>query len=207
MNTIQLKLTKWLWLRPLRMTFKKVDTVTLTDGEAIEVIVYAAKYTGRIAQCTPFGTIIVDELSFVSPRYLMRVVTHELAHKHQWYGYLLYPLVIVFAPFLAFLFLGVIIYLVFSLFNPQFLLLSLFILILMSIITIVFCSYSWFVEYKAEAVTFKKIGIDNVLEIDKQFKPSMKAPLQWRIAALLTHPPQSLVVRIYRHFNKSSDDL
>lgn len=93
---MKLNLTESLWLRPLGATFKRVEIIALTDGKEVEVIVYTGKYTGKIAQCTLFGTIIVDELTFHSPRYLDRVITHELAHKRQWYGYLAYPLAIVF---------------------------------------------------------------------------------------------------------------
>lgn len=119
LNTVQLKLTKWLWLRPLRMSYRKVESVTLPDGEKAEVIVYAAEYTGKVAQCTLFGTIIVDEIAFRSPKYLTRVVTHESAHKRQWYGYLAFPLVIIFGFVAVFLFMGMISLLALSLFHPQ----------------------------------------------------------------------------------------
>lgn len=202
LNTVQLKLTKWLWLRPLHMAFRKVETVTLPDEERTEVIIYTARYTGKVAQCTPFGTIIVDELAFVSPQYLTRVVTHELAHKRQWYGYLAYPLVIVFGLLAAFLLLGMIGLLVLSLFHPQLLIQVLHLLVLICLVVFVPSSYSWFVEYKAEANTFKKLGVDTVLAIDKKFAPRQKAPLPWRIVGFMTHPPQKLMVMVYRRFNK-----
>lgn len=68
-------------------------------------------------------------------------------------------------------------------------------------VVIIPCAYSWFIEYKAEAETFKKLGIETVLEIDSTLPARSKAPVFWRIVNRMTHPPPKLVEKIYRRFN------
>lgn len=67
------------------------------------------------------------------------------------------------------------------------------------------CFYSWFIEYKAEANTFTKLGVNTVLAIDREFAPHQKTPLFWRIIGFLTHPPEKLMVMAYRCFNKPKE--
>ena len=189
LNTLQLKLTKWLWLWPFRLVFRRVELVVLPTEGKTDVIVYAAKYTGRIAQCTLFGTIIVDELTFDSPRYLIRVVTHELTLMRQWYGYLAFPLVMIFGLVAFPMLMGTLSLLILSLFlGPQVLVQALYLLALTSLLVVVPCGYSWFIEYKAEAKTFRKLGIDTVLAIDRDFAPRQKVPVLWHIVGIMTHP-------------------
>lgn len=200
---MQLNLTKYLWLRPLKARFKKVERIALSYGQEVEVIVYAADYTGKIAQHTPFGTIIVDELAFQSPRYLERVITHELAHKQQWYGYLAYPLAISFGLVAFCMLLAALLMFIPSLFlNAKLVVGAIYLLLLAIPVVAIPCAYSWFIEYKAEAKTFKKLGIGTVLEIDGSLPTHPKAPLFWRIVNRMTHPSPKLVERIYRHFNR-----
>jgi len=196
-------LTNYFCLRPFRARFKKVERITLSDGQEVEIVVYSADYTGKIAQHTLFGTIIVDEFAFQSPRYLERVITHELAHKHQWYGYLAYPLVIGFGLLaFAMLFVGMVMLLL-SLFflNSQLAATAGHLLLFAIPVLVIPCAYSWFIEYKAEAATFRKLGIEKVLDIDKDLSAHPKAPLFWRIVHIMTHPPPKLTERIYRRFN------
>ena len=203
MNRVQLNLTKYLWLRLLKARFKEVERITLSYGQEVEVIVYAADYTGKMGQHTLFGTIIVDELAFRSPRYLERVITHELAHKHQWYGYLAYPLAISFGLVGFCMLLAALATFILSVFllSAKSVLEAVYLLLFAIPVVIIPCAYSWFIEYKAEAETFKKLGIETVLEIDSTLPAHSKAPVFWRIVSKMTHPPPKLVERIYRRFN------
>lgn len=203
MNRVQVNLTRYLWLSPLGATFKRVERIPSPDGQEVEVIVYKATYTGKVAQHTLFGTIIVDERAFHSSTYLSRVITHELAHKRQWYGYLAYPLAITFGLAALFMLFGTFIMLLLSLFlNPKLAVQALYFLLLTIPVIIIPCGYSWFIEYKAEAETFKKLGIETVVAIDSELPPQGKAPVLWCIVNRMTHPPPKLTEKIYRHFNR-----
>lgn len=201
---MQLSLTKYLWLRPLKARFKNVERITLSYGQEVEVIVYTANYTGKTGQLTLFGTIIVDELAFFSRRYLERVITHELAHKHQWYGYLAYPLATCFGLVAFCMLLAALVTLILSVFwlGGKLVLWAVYLLLFAVLVVIIPCAYSWFIEYKAESETFNKLGIEAVLEIDSIPPERSKTPLFWRIVNRMTHPPSKLVERIYRRFNR-----
>lgn len=204
MNKVQLNLTKYLWLRPLKARFNKVERIALSCGQEVEVIVYTADYTGKVGQRTPFGTIIVDQLAFHSPIYLERVITHELAHKHQWYSYLAYPLAISFGLVAFCMLFAALVTLILSVFllSARLALSAVYLLLFAILVVIIPCAYSWFIEYKAEAETFKKLGIKTVFEIDSTLPRRSKAPILWRIVNRMTHPPPKLVEKIYHHFNR-----
>jgi len=206
LNKVQLNLTKYLWLRPLKARFKKVERIALSCGQEVEVIVYTADYTGKVGQRTPFGTIIVDELAFHSPSYLERVITHELAHKHQWYSYLAYPLAIGFGLVAFCMLLAALVMFILSVFllSGKSALGAVYLLLFAIPVVIIPCAYSWFIEYKAEARTFRKLGIEAVLEIDSTLPTRSKAPVFWRIVNRMTHPPPKLVEKVYRRFNHLS---
>jgi len=204
LNRVQLTLTRYLWLRLFNAKFKKVERIALSYGQEVEVIVYAADYTGRMGQYTLFGTIIVDELAFRCPRYLKRVITHELAHKHQWYGCLAYPLVIIFGLVAFYMLLAALATFILSVFllSAKSALGAVYFLLFSIPVVIIPCAYSWFIEYKAEAETFRRLGIETVLEIDSMLPAHSKAPVFWRVVNRMTHPPPKLVENIYRRFNR-----
>ncbi|MBA7678952.1 hypothetical protein ES703_87232 [subsurface metagenome] len=76
-------------------------------------------------------------------------------------------------------------------------------LVIGSVAIAVGCSYSWFIEYKADSKAIRTLGMDVVLHAREEMERFPKVPLTWRIIARMTHPPFSCTKRIYQFFNKS----
>ena len=202
MNKVQLTLTK-IWLRLLGDHFQRVDSIKLSDGQEVEAVIFNGRNTIKLGQCTPFNTILVNEILLQTPRLLNRVIMHELGHKRQWYGFLLYPI------FLPILILGILMLpwslalLIRSLFSDSMNVISALQIFFFNILCIIIpFSFSWFVEYKAESFTFKRLGVDEVLAADQEKAFLKRMPFYWLIIKLLTHPPTSLSIKIFRFFNR-----
>jgi Zn-dependent protease with chaperone function len=204
MRNLALKLTKC-WLKQWGLEFKGIRRIKLSDGQQMEVIVFSAGNNPLKAQCTPCNTIILNELLLNNEDFLNRVLIHEMTHKKQWYSWVVYLAVFpIVAGFIVILMaisqLALSIYamnigIVFSAgtsFLTGLLLIS------------IPCALSWLSEYKAEKATFQKLGPEKVLAIDTKMKDlfPQKSSIISRILILMTHPPHSFNVKIYRHFNE-----
>ena len=204
MNKVVLSLTK-LYLRSRKARFVNLSRIKLPGNRGIEFIVYTSDNDFLLGQATVTGAIIVHEKCLGTQELLNYVVAHENAHKRSWYSYLAIPLIIVFwfyglfAVGTSLLYLGVMIatgdYSILTLF---------FSMLVIGLVAItVGCSYSWFIEYKADSKAIRTLGIDVVLHAREEMERFTKVPLTWRIIARMTHPPFSCTKRIYQFFNKS----
>lgn len=211
MNRIQIFLTRYVWL--IGKKYCGVQTFHLEDNTTADAIIYEEKrFSGTAGQLTIFNTIILNKIIMNSAFRAERYLTHELMHKKQWYRFALYPLMAI-AYFAGLLLCISILYLLYIaiaailmsrvVYTPQDIPTALLSIVLYALIIVMACGYSWFIEYKAEAGTFKRLGIDRVVAIDNEFQPPNKVPAEQRIINRMLHPTKNITERIYRHFNRN----
>jgi len=81
------RLTK-LHLHSIKGNYVRTQTVKLPDGKEQEVTVFSGDTCLLIGQHTLLRKIIIHESVFGDKRLLNYVVTHERAHKKQWWAFL-----------------------------------------------------------------------------------------------------------------------
>lgn len=188
MNKVQLMLTK-MHLKLIDGEYREVKTIETIDGSKLEVIIFSKKGNFPLAQVTFASTVIINGRILQSPQLLRYAVTHESAHKRQWYRNFLYGIVIAGC------------YVIWHLASsaPPMLALRYMSVGLLILLVLLF-AFSWFIEYKAICECIKRLGVQAVLDAYSTFWPQLSR--SERIRHLLTHPPIILCARICQHFNR-----
>jgi hypothetical protein len=187
MNKLQMVVTK-LYLRFIGAKYQKIKEIRLTDEDKLEVVVFASEKWKLLGQVTFVNSVIINDKAFRSANLLQVVATHENAHRKQWYKYLIVLLIIAIACCMV-------IYLDRQQFAPV-------PSAGMSVVLlVVICLSSWFLEYKANSETLRKLGVKKVLSAYNVFLDGLTR--MERIERLLTHPPIGFCIRICRYFNRN----
>lgn len=198
MNVVLLWLTKQ-YLRLIDGKFLRIEVIKLLDEEKQEVIVISSDKWPLLGQRTLFGTTIIHESAFSTERLLNYVFIHEIGHKKQWYGFLIYPLIVVcMLGAMAFFLMSLLSLLASLIFlNPSYLLTTLFALCFMALSFAILGIFSWALELDAEFYAIRKLGLWGVLAARADIPKSRKFPWYLRALGLLTHPSTGLTIRIY----------
>ncbi len=189
MNRIQLFLTK-MYLRTIDVKYSGTSKVSLPDSPDLEVVTFSSENDFRLGQATVTKTIIIHDKCFRNKTLLLYVVAHEYGHNRSWYGLLVVPVIL--ALWLYGLFV-----MIWSLLSLH---ISSFIVGLSA--TLIGCILSWILEYKAESIAIKILGVKWVISARRLMSNMPKPPLVWRIISRATHPPFSWTLSIYRFFHK-----
>lgn len=203
MRNVRLALTK-LCLNLNGARFLRVMMVRLPYDREVEIVVYSSKQDSVLGQTTITGVIAIHE-AVLHPSYLLHyILAHEDAHNRQWYSVLSIPITVVFwlcaptALVYGFITLGIFVvrgeigYLFMFL---QSLLLSFF-------LGLILCTYSWFIEYKADCEAIRKLGVHTVRDARNHIANLSRPPRLWRIIARMTNPPISFTIHVCRFFNR-----
>ena len=168
-----------------RGQFEHVESVTLLDGNRWDIYRYSSNSKLILGQATPWATIIISQRLLEDKPLFNLVTLHESRHARQWFEWW----VLIFLAFAVVLFFT----------NSRYgcAILTMFIAVF----------WSWFIELDAEFYAIKYIGLSNYEKITEQFK--RKSPLTaWRLAltiwALFTHPPRTLIIRLYRTMHRDT---
>ena len=202
MGNVRLSLTK-LYLSLNGTRFLRVATVRLPYDHEVEIIIYSSKQDIVLGQTTITGAIAIHE-SVLDLSYLLHyVVTHEDAHRRQWYSFLS-------IPFTAIFWLGAPISLLYGLValgifiaqrEMSYLHMSLQSLLLSIVLLLIACIYSWFIEYKADGEAIRRLGVHTVLNARNYMESLPRPSWIWRVIERMTHPPINFTIRINRFFN------
>ena len=160
----------------------------MTGGDKLEAVVFTTEKSKLLGQVTLMNSVIINDKAFRSANLRQVVATHENVHRKQWYKYPMVLLIIAVAYCMA-------VYLGRQQFPPV---PSAGMLV---VLLIVACLSSWFLEYKANCETLRKLGVKKVLAAYSVFWGDLTR--MERIEHLLTHPPISFCIRICRYFNRS----
>jgi len=198
MNVALLWLTK-LYLRSIEGKFVRVEVVRLLGEEDQEVVVFSSDKSPLLGQVTFFRTTIVHESALRTKHLLDYVIAHETGHKKQWYGYFIYPLMIVcvFAAFSWILasvwsLLASIIYM-----NPSSLLGTFFGLVFAVLSLAILGLYSWALELNADFYAIRKLGLQAFLDALADAPKPHKRSFYLRAIIFMIHPPASVTIRVY----------
>ena len=203
MGNVRLALTK-LYLNINGAKFLRVTTIKLPYGRDVEVVIYSSKQDSVLGQVTITGAIAIHEAVLRKPYLLHYILAHEDAHSRQWYSILSIPLTVAFwlcAPTsLVYGFINLGIYVVRGEIGYLFMFLQSLSLLLF--LGLVLCTYSWFIEYKADCEAIQNLGVHTVLKA-RNYMASLPR-LSWlgRIIAEVTHPPISFTIHVRRFFNR-----
>jgi hypothetical protein len=169
-----------LYIRFIRRgRFEHIEPITLLDGNRWDVYLYSSSSKIILGQATPWATIIISQRLFEDKPLFNLVTLHESRHVRQWFEWWL----------LIFLALALVLFSTNSRYG--FAILTLFITIF----------WSWFIELDAEFYTIKYAGLTNYERVTEQFKHKSRLTarsLVLTIWALLTHPPRTLTIWLYR---------
>lgn len=198
MNVALLWLTK-LYLRFSGARFTRTEVIRLLNEEHQEIIVFSGDKFPWRGQLTLFGTTIIHESAFSTQSLLNYIVYHETGHKKQWYGYFIYPVMVVCVPAFFLLLLESLWSLLASLIflAPSYLLGTLLGLFFAALSLAVVGLYSWALELNADFYAINKLGLQAFLNARSAIPKQLKRPLFLRFIILLTHPPESVTIRIY----------
>lgn len=198
------------WIRVSGGKFVSLKVLELPDQTKHEVATFSHDNDRLLGQVTLFNTTIINTIVFEDHELLQYVVYHEYAHKKQWYRYALYPLFVIYMPIIPTLPIFAIYTLVYSVINLSlFHFISFLILVLIWLIPF---SYSWFLEFLADYLAIKKMSPERVSSAVQRARerrlnrPSKKSKLDRFLESLLiilTHPPLSLTLRVYRIFHNN----
>ncbi len=197
------------WIRVSGGKFTGLKILELPDQTNHEVATFSHCSDRLLGQVTLFNTTIINEIVFEDPELLNYVIYHEYAHKKQWYRYALYPLFIIFIPILPTLPIFAIFILVDSVINFSLSLLISFLILV--VIWLIPFGYSWFLEFLADYQAIKKMSPERVSSaiqraherrLNRHNKRSRLDRCFESILIILTHPPLSLTLRMYRIFHK-----
>ena len=193
MNRFTLFLTKR-YLRLINAEYSGVSKVSLPNNLEVEVVAFSSKKDYRLGQATITRAIIIHEKCFSNVELLHYVTAHEYGHHKSWYSFLGFPII-------AILWLYGLYTLLYGLLTVQ-----IDTIIFSLILVFAGCMYSWFIEYKAEAVAIKMLGVDQVIFAREQMVNFPKPPLSWRFLSKMTHPPFAWTMAIYKYFHKGNKD-
>ena len=194
MNRFTLFITKR-YLRSINAKFIGVVEVPLPNNVEVEVVSFSSKEDYRLGQATPTRAIIVHERCFNNKELLQYVVAHEYGHHKSWYSYLVFPIVVFLWPWGFFTLLS-------GLFT-----FSIGAILFGSLLILVGCAYSWFIEYKAESIAIGILGVNQVISVREQIENMPRPPLLWCIISRMTHLPFSWNLAIYKYFHKDNQNI
>jgi hypothetical protein len=173
-----------------RLNNKQKMLVKLPNGVEVEIIVFYSKNDALLGQSTFDRKIIVHEICLKNTNLLHYVVAHEYGHHKSWLNYCFAFLAVTLWTIGLLGFLGGLLY-----FSKT--------LIIVSLTMILFGStLSWIIEYMADSTALNILGIDNIMSAQIYLKTTPKSPLLWKILGIMTHPPFSLNLKLYRFLNK-----
>jgi hypothetical protein len=200
-NSLMFTLKKW-QLNSIRGSYVRTQIVELPDGRGQEVTVFSGDNCIFLAQYTPLGKIAVHERVFADKPLFSYVLTHETAHKNQWWSFFRIPLAILVALNAP----GVIISALDALgqviSNNDWAQFTYFPLGMMaaSLLIAAPCAFSWLMEFDADFQAIKIIGLNTFKDLTVDKYQSFKLGLN-AVINLLTHPPAGLTVRLWRWFH------
>jgi len=202
-------LKKW-HLNSIRGSYVRTQTVESADGREQEVTVFSGDNCIFLAQYTPFGTIAIHERVFKDRRFFNYVLTHETAHKNQWWSFFRIPLALLIVLYVPGLINSAIDSLSQAISNHDLFQLGYFTLGIMASIFLFAlpCAFSWLMEFDADFQTIKIIGLNTYMDLTRyRYQPqSFKIGLN-TVINLLTHPPTGLTVRLWRWIHHKGSDL
>jgi Zn-dependent protease with chaperone function len=200
-SSVILRLRK-LHLRSIRGNYVRTQTVTTIDGKQQEVTVYSGDNCLFLGQYTPLGTIVIHERVFENEKLFNYVITHEMAHKKQWWSLFRIPL-----AFIA----------IFS--APDLLVLSitsignmlttgnahLLLNFLTAFLPALFLlalpfTFSWILELDADFHSIRMIGFQTFQELINDGHSQVNANFR-TIINMLLHPPASITIYLWNHFH------
>lgn len=203
MNVILLWFTKR-QICAINGKYIRTQNVTVLGGENQEIAVFSGENTLYTGQCTLVRTIIIHESVFEDEQRFNYIITHEIAHKKQWWG-------ILFIPLWGVCFVGAIIFLVAAL-NAviqtiktgnlvQLIFFPLGLIIALLFIAIA-CAFSRFMELNADFQSIKKLGLQTYLDVMN--KPSrQKRSRSQKVIYWMTHPPKNVTIWFWQRLHKS----
>jgi Zn-dependent protease with chaperone function len=197
-SQLMYNLKKW-QLNSIRGIYVRTQTVSLPNGKEQEVTVFTGDKCIFLAQYTPLGTIAVHESVFTNKQLLNYVLTHEKAHKNQWWSFLRFPLALIVVSIIP-----LVSNLVLNAFDqaikqydwvqlayfPFEIIAVLFLLSLPS-------AFSWLMEFDADFQAIKLIGLDSFTDLTVKNYQSCKLGLN-AIINRVTHPPAELTICLWR---------
>lgn len=203
MNAILKKLTQF-HIRSINGKYVGNQFIKLPNGTNQEIMVYSGDKTLFIGQCTIYGTIIVHEAMLANRTTLNYVLLHEMAHKRQWWVFFIIPLILVMIIGMISLFLFLI-YLVLSLikFNLNNFLTALLGVLISSFLILLFCAFSWMLEFNAEFKAIKEMGLQSYLDTRMQLPKPLKLSPSQKLIIRMTHPTTNITVKLWKWFNRN----
>ena len=193
---------KKLHLRSIRGNYVRTQTVLTQDGKQQEITVCSGDNCLFLGQYTPLGTIVIHERVFEDERLFNYAITHEMAHKKQWWSLFRIPLslfVILFAPDLYVLSLASVgqtittgnIYNLLDFFTE---------FLAASLLIVLPCAFSWILELDADFHSIRVIGFQTFLDMKNNGRSRVKINFRTALNMLL-HPPASITIRLWNHFH------
>jgi hypothetical protein len=201
LNKILLELTKFV-IFSNNGKFVRTQNVKIPNCDEREVAVFSGD-TLFLGQCTPFGTVIINESVLNDERLSNYVLVHEFAHTGQWWFYFSIPLALLFIlsiyPFLL-----AVIFLIQSIssMNGTYLVEFMFWLIIAIFAVGIPCLYSWVLELNAEFAVIRYLGLQSFKEIRKDLRQTRKLSIGSRIIRRLTHPSDGITVSVWLWFHE-----
>ena len=200
---------KQLHLRSVRGNYVRTEVVRLPNGKEQEVTVFSGDNCFFLGQCTMLKTIIIHEVAFSDKRLLNYIVSHELAHKKQWWSFFIIPL----ALFV-------------SLEAPSFIVLSLTAIgqtvtthdlyylkdfplgmVVAASLMAIPCIFSWLMELDADFQSIGEIGFQTFLDLKNGLLKPVNHNFSLKyIINFVTHPPTGLTVRLWRWLHREDRD-
>jgi len=204
MNSIQLKLTKS-HIQRANGKYVRTESVKLPNGKNQEIVIFSNDKSLYLGQSPFFGTIIIHESVLNDERLFNYVLLHEMAHKKQWWSYLILPLLLlVLASFVSVIFaLSTLIDSIINR-NPNQLLTFFVELLVAGVFLVIPCAFSWAMELDAEFQAIKMIGLDSFLYIRNNLKKSSKPGKGYLVIARMTHPTTDITMRCWKWLHRNN---
>lgn len=192
-----------IYLRTRKARFLTISKLKLPNNREVEYIVFTSDDDFLLGQATITGVIIVHEKCLIKQEMLNYVVAHENAHRRSWYNYLAFPIVGFFWFYGLFVFSNSLFYLGVMIATRNIIPIVFFSMSITGIISIAIgCSYSWFIEYKADSIAIQTVGVSNFIYARSLMSNMPQVPLFWKILGRMTHPPPNWTLAIYKFFHK-----
>ncbi len=203
-SALVLKLKK-LHVRSLKGHYVGSKTVVLADGQEQEVTVFSGTNCLLLGQYTPLGTIAIHENVFKNELLLNYILSHEVAHKKQWWKIIMVPIalfVIIEAP----KFLGLSLESIWSAITTHSLEHLLDVTVGLCVASFLFAipfAFSWVLELDADFHSIKILGLQKFLDLKNHDLKPLKRKYSFSFFLnLLTHPPTNFTSRIWQWWQK-----
>ncbi len=205
-DSLSLKLIK-LHLLTVKGTYVRAAKIPLPDGREQEVTVFTGNRCLFLGQCTPLRTIIIHEAVFGDERLFNYVLSHEVAHKRQWWSFLNLPLALLAILLSPRLLNDGLISLGRMIAGQDWGQLSVFANGLglgLLLIALPF-AFSWVLELDAEFKAIKAIGLDTFVDLRFRVYRPVKCNLLVSAINSLTHPPAGLVTGSWKWLHRNDN--